>query len=65
MTGVASAQIQGLGFEEGNGSIYSFAGATLVDTSASSGPDVITLRQRLTSPTAWCTSRRPPPGPGR
>ena len=41
MNGTASAQIQGLGFEEGNGSIYSFAGATLVDSSSSSGPDVI------------------------
>ena len=41
MNGTASAQIQGLGFEEGNGSIYTFAGATLVDSSSSSGPDVI------------------------
>ena len=41
MNGTASAQIQGLGFEEGNGSIYSFAGATLVNSSSSSGPDVI------------------------
>ena len=41
MNGTASAQIQGLGFEEGNGSIYSFAGATLVDSSSAAGPDVI------------------------
>ena len=40
MTGVASAQIQGFGFEEGNNSAYTFDGTTVVDTSVSSGPDV-------------------------
>ncbi|MGA7501504.1 MAG: hypothetical protein WBX00_32635, partial [Isosphaeraceae bacterium] len=40
MTGVGQAQLQGFGFIEGNGSIYSFDGATVVDTSTSSGPDV-------------------------
>ena len=40
MTAAGQAQLQGFGFEEGNGSIYSFAGVTVVDTSVSSGPDV-------------------------
>ena len=40
MSGVAQAQIQGYGFIEGNGSVYSFNGVTVVDTSVSSGPDV-------------------------
>jgi hypothetical protein len=40
MTGVGTAQLQGFGFIEGNGSIYNFDGATVIDTSTTSGPDV-------------------------
>ena len=39
-TSVGSAQILGYGFEEAHGSSYSFAGSSLVDSSATSGPDV-------------------------
>ena len=40
MYGVGQAQIVGLGFIEGNGSAYTFDGVSVVDTSASTGPDV-------------------------
>ena len=40
MSGVAQAQIQGYGFIEGNGSVYSFNGVVVVDTCMpGAGPD--------------------------
>ena len=40
MTGVASAQILGYGFEEAHGSAYTFDGTAVVNTSATAGPNV-------------------------
>ena len=65
MNGTGSAQLQGFGFIEGNGTIYSFDGSTLVDTSTTSGPDVLYNYANGSNITnALVNSRLPSPATG-